>query len=154
MRIVLVITGIAIALLSMIGYAYTPTAVSQVAHSMLGMAGSSSSSPMSTSSMLHSMGYPSRSTIVPVMQYSFIGLEVAGMGLAMYGFIAKKPVKKGIAKKNTNKEELEVEESPNNLRPTNENSLTNYSAIRRLQERLANGEIMASEFERIKKLLE
>lgn len=153
MRIVLVIIGIAIAVFSMIGYAYTPTAISQVAHSMLGMAGSSSSSPMSTSSMLHSMGYPSRSTIVPVMQYSFIGLEVAGMGLTMYGFIAKKPVKKEITKKNTNKE-LEVEESPVNLRPTNENSLTNYSAIRRLQERLANGEIMASEFERIKKLLE
>ena len=154
MRIVLVITGIAIAVLSMIGYAYTPVAVSQVAHSMLGMAGSSSSSPMSTSSMLHSMGYPSRSTIVPVMQYSFIGLEVAGMGLTMYGFVAKKPVKKMVAKKNINKEEHKVEESPVNPHPPYENSLTNYGAIRRLQERLANGEIMASEFERIKKLLE
>jgi hypothetical protein len=120
---------------------------------MLGMVGSSSSSPISTASMLHSMGYPSRSTIIPALQYSFIGLEVAGMGLVMYGFIAKKPVKKGIAKKNTNKESG-AEESSVNLRPTNENSLTNYSAIRRLQERLANGEIMASEFERIKKLLE
>ena len=153
MRIVLVIVGIVITVFSLIGYVYTPTAISQVAHSMLGMAGSSSSSPISTSSMLHSMGYPSRSTIVPVMQYSFIGLEVAGMGLTMYGSIAKKPVKKVSAKKNTNKE-LEVEEAPINLRSTNENSLTNYSAIRRLQERLANGEIMASEFERIKKLLE
>ena len=153
MRIVLVIIGIAITVFSMISYGYTPTAISQVAHSMLGMAGSTSSSPISTSSMLHSMGYSLKSTIVPVMQYSFIGLEIVGMGLIMYGFIAKKPVKKGGAKKNTNKE-LEVEESPVNLRSTNENSLTNYSAIRRLQERLANGEIMASEFERIKKLLE
>ena len=153
MRRILVIIGITIAVLSMIGYAYTPIAISQVAHSMLGMAGSPSSSPMSTSAMLHSMGYPSRSTIIPAMQYSFIGLEVAGMGLTMYGFIAKKPVKKVTTKKNTNNEP-EAEESPVNSHPTYENSLTNYSAIRRLQERLANGEIMASEFERIKKLLE
>ena len=153
MRTILVIIGISLAVFSMIGYVYTPTAISQVAHSMLGMAGSSSSSSFSTSAMLHSMGYPSRSTIIPVMQYSFIGLEVAGMGLTMYGFIAKKPIKKVVAKKNTSKEPG-IEESPTNSQSTIENSLTNYSAIRRLQERLANGEITASEFERIKKLLE
>ena len=153
MRIILVIIGIVIAAFSMIGYVYTPIAISQVAHSMLGMAGSSSSSPMSTSSMLHSMGYPSRSAIIPVMQYSFIGLEVAGMGLAFYGFIAKKPVKKVVVKKNPNKE-LGTEESTANSKPENETPETNFRAIRRLQERLANGEITASEFERIKKLLE
>ena len=153
MRTILVIIGIALAVLSMIGYVYTPVAISQVAHSMLGMAGSSSSSSFSTSAMLHSMGYPSRSTVIPAMQYSFIGLEVAGMGLTFYGFIAKKPVKKVVAKKNANKEPG-AGESPANSQPTNENSTTNHSAIRRLQERLANGEITASEFERIKKLLE
>lgn len=152
MRIILVIIGIAIAAFSMIGYVYTPVAISQVAHSMLGMAGSSSSSSFSTSSMLHSMGYPSRTAIIPAMQYSFIGLEVAGMGLTFYGFIAKKPVKKAPVKKIA--KEPGAEESPANSQPTNENSQTNYSAIRRLQERLANGEITASEFERIKKLLE
>ena len=153
MRIILVIIGISLAAFSMIGYVYTPVAISQVAHSMLGMAGSSSSSSFSTSAMLHSMGYPSRSTVIPAMQYSFIGLEVAGMGLTFYGFIAKKPVKKVVAKKNTNKKDG-VEGSPTNSQSTIENSLTNYNAIRRLQERLANGEITASEFERVKKLLE
>lgn len=153
MRTILVIIGISIAVFSMIGYVYTPVAISQVAHSMLGMAGSSSSSSFSTSAMLHSMGYPSRSTIIPAMQYSFIGLEVAGMGLTMYGFVAKKPVKKVVAKKTPSKEPG-TEDSQVNSQPTNENSLTNYSAIKRLQERLANGEITASEFERIKKLLE
>ena len=113
MRIILVIIGIVIAVFSMVGYAYTPIAISQVAHSMLEMAGSSSSSGFSTSAMLHSMGYPSRSTIIPAMQYSFIGLEVAGMGLTMYGFIAKKPVKKVVPKKDS-KKESGTEESPAN----------------------------------------
>jgi uncharacterized membrane protein len=99
------------------------------------------------------MGYPSRTAIIPVMQYSFIVLEVAGMALAMYGFIAKKPVKKVVAKKSTDKKSG-TEESPTNSQPTNENLQTNSKALSRLQERLANGEITADEFERIKKLLE
>ena len=154
MKLKLTIIGLVIAIFSVIGYVYTPIAISQMIHSMIGMTGSSSSSsPINTSSMLHSMGYPSRTLVIPVLQYSFVGLGIIGIVLIGYGFVSKN-YKKQFVVEETQDKEPRTEKSSTNSQSENENSLTNYKAMKRLQERLANGEITASEFERTKKLLE
>jgi hypothetical protein len=41
-------------------------------------------------SMLRQMGYPSLHEMMPIFQYSLVGLTVAGLGIAIFGFIARK----------------------------------------------------------------
>ena len=155
MRSVPLAIGICLVLISVPGYFYTPMFVSQMAHSMMSLGGSSSSgsSPVTTTSILHSMGYPSRSTISPIMQYSFIGLAVAGVGMTGFGAVAKK-VKKQFAVKLVAEEPDKVKEFHAEPQPTNERTQTNFRSLKILQERLAKGEITSNEFQRLKRLLE
>jgi hypothetical protein len=53
---------------------------------------------MNSASMLHQMGYPSLHQVIPVVQYMIVGLAVAGIGIAMFGMVAKK-VQKSVSVK-------------------------------------------------------
>ena len=152
MKLKLVIIGIVIATSSAILYVKTPSLISQMVHSMMSMAGpSTSSSTFNTSGMLHAMGYPSRTVVIPIMQSSFIGFGIMGLIMTIYGMAAKKYKRQFVAKSSPDQEH-EKEESHAKSQP--DNSQKNYKALSKLQERLANGEITTSEFERIKKLLD
>ncbi len=152
MKLKLVIIGIVIATSSAILYVKTPSLISQMVHSMMVMAGpSTSSSSFNTSSMLHAMGYPSRTVVIPIIQSSFIGFGIMGLIMTIYGMAAKKYKRQFVAKSSPD-QEPGTEEPTANSQP--DNPQKNYKALSKLQERLANGEITTSEFERIKKLLD
>ncbi len=92
--------------------------------------------------MLHSMGYPSRSIVVPIMQDSFIGLAIVGIGMIGFGVITKNfkkqfATKPSLDKNKVHKNSEHVDEKP-------------QSSLNILQERLAKGEITSSEFQRLK----
>ena len=149
------IIGSLVVLISIIGYVDAATLISQMVHSMMSsFVGSTPGSfPITTSSMLHSMGYPSKSTVVLFMQYSFVGLAIAGIGMMVHGAVAKNFKKQFTVELDTD-EPYEIKKSYTNFQPMDEKLQANSKAISRLQERLANGEIRTDEFERIKKFLE
>lgn len=151
MRIALVIAGIFLVLISIPGYLDTPNLVTQMIHSFMSPV-TSSIPGVNGGSMLHAMGYPSRTVVIPLIQYSFIGLAVAGIGIAAFGTIAKK-IPKSVEIKLVPEEEKikEIQTSP---QITDERMQTNLRSLRILQERLAKGEITSSEFQNLKKLLE
>ena len=159
MRIKLVISGLVFVLISIPGYLYTPTLMSQMLHSF--MSSMTGSAFVTHGSILHQMGYPSRTVIIPLIQYSFLGLAIAGLGLMVFGGIAKKITSQVNVKQVTAKqvsEEIEetkkVKERYANLQFKDERKQTNLHSLRILQERLANGEITASEFRNLKRLLD
>ena len=151
MNMKLVIIGIVLATLSTILYVKTPSLISQMVHSMMSMTGSSGSSSLNTAGMLHAMGYPSRTVVIPIMQSSFIGLGIMGIIMTGYGIAAKKYKRQFVAESSP-EQELGTEESLANSK--SDNTQKNYKALRKLQDRLVRGEITTSEFERVKKLLE
>ena len=87
MRIALVAIGIVLTIFSIPAYYYSPHYLTDVTHSFIG---SMSGGNTNTASMLRQMGYPSMHQVIAMLQYSLIGLEVAGVGMVMYGFVAKK----------------------------------------------------------------
>src|SRR5579864_6823964 len=89
MRIVLVITGLCLVFISIPGYLDTPNLITQMIHSFTGSF-TGTIPGTSGGSMLHQMGYPSRTVVIPLIQYCFIGLAVAGIGVTVYGAVAKK----------------------------------------------------------------
>src|SRR5690349_19258365 len=89
MRTVLVMVGVCLIFVSIPGYLDTPNFISQTIHSYSStMTGSIPGT--SGGSILHQMGYPSRTVVIPMIQYSFIGLAVAGIGITVFGAVAKK----------------------------------------------------------------
>ena len=159
MRSVMIIAGVCLVFISIPGYLDTPSFMSQMIHSF--------SSSMTGSipgtgggSILHQMGYPSRTVIIPLIQYSFIGLAVAGIGLTAFGTVAKKipgPVTVKLVAEETEKMEkvhTNSQTTEQGARITDERTQTNLRSLRILQERLAKGEITSSEFQNLKKLLE
>ncbi len=87
MRMELVAIGIFLTIVSIPAYYYSPHFLSDATHSFIG---SMSGGSMNTASMLRQMGYPSMHQVISILQYSLIGLEVVGVGLVMFGFVAKK----------------------------------------------------------------
>ncbi len=87
MRIELVAVGIVLTIFSIPAYFYSPGYLSSVTHSFIS---SMSGGNMNTASMLRQMGYPSMHQVISMLQYSLIGMAVAGIGIALYGVVAKK----------------------------------------------------------------
>ena len=151
MRISLVIIGIFLVMISIPGYLETPIFISQMVHSFTGSF-TGSIPGTSSGSILRQMGYPSRAVAVPMIQYSFIGLAVAGIGITAFGSVAKNIPKQVTVKLAPEVEK--VEEIPARPQIKDEATQTNLRSLRILQERLAKGEITSSEFQNLKKLLE
>jgi len=159
MRIKHVIIGIFLILISVPGYLDTPNLVSQMIHSMMGAMTGGSIPGAGSGSILKQMGYPSRSTVIPLIQYSFVGLAVAGFGFIVFGAVAKKIPKKvtvNLVTKNMEAPEKieKVKEIHTSTQFVDERAQTNLRSLRILQERLAKGEITANEFQNLKRLLE
>ncbi|MBI3639458.1 MAG: SHOCT domain-containing protein [Thaumarchaeota archaeon] len=164
MRIRPVIIGLVLVLISVPGYLDTPTLMSQMVHYMMGtMTGSIPGA--GSGSILKQMGYPSRSTVVPLIQYSFVGLALTGLGFMVFGAIARKITSQvtvnlmtGDAKEPEKVEEVKemkkIKEIHTSPQFTDERIQIDNRSLRILQERLAKGEITANEFQNLKRLLE
>jgi uncharacterized membrane protein len=152
MRIALVMIGLCLVLISIPGYLDTPTLMSQMIHSFTSSF-SGSIPGTSTGSMLHQMGYPSRTVIIPLIQYSFVGLAAVGVGFVIFGAVVKK-IPKQVTVKLVTEEAGKVKEVHTSPQITDERTQTNLRSLRILQERLAKGEITPSEFQNLRKFLE
>jgi uncharacterized membrane protein len=144
--------GLCLVLISIPGYLDTPNLMSQMIHSFTSSF-TGSIPGTSGGSMLHQMGYPSRTVIIPLIQYSFVGLAAIGIGFAGFGSVAKK-IPKQVAVKLVTEEPEKVKEVHTSTQITDERTQTNLRSLRILQERLAKGEITSSEFQNLKRLLE
>ena len=151
MRIALVITGICLAMISIPGYLDTPIFISQMIHSFT--SSMTGSVPGTSGSILRQMGYPSRAVVIPMIQYSFVGLAIAGIGLTVFGAVAKK-ISKQVTVNLVAEEAKKVEKVHTSPQITDERTQTNLRSLRILQDRLARGEITSSEFQNLKRLLE
>lgn len=111
MRLELVIIGIFLVLISIPSYYYAPHLLSVSVHSFVS---SMSGGNMNSVSMLRQMGYPSLHEIMPIFQYSLVGLAVTGLGMMIFGLVAKKTPKSISVKLVTNEpfEELRIEAQP------------------------------------------
>ncbi|HEV2193746.1 MAG TPA: SHOCT domain-containing protein [Nitrosopumilaceae archaeon] len=152
MRIILVIIGVCLVFISIPSCLYTPYLISHMIHSFMGSF-TVSTSGTNGNSMLHQMGYPSRTVIIPLIQYCFVGLAVAGIGMVAFGAIAKK-IPKQFTVKPVTEETEKVKEVHTSPQITDEHIQTNLRSLRILQERLAKGEITPSEFQNLKRFLE
>lgn len=103
MRIALVITGIVLTIFSIPAYFYSPDYLSNVTHSFIS---SMSGGNTNTASMLRQMGYPSMHQVISMLQYLLIGLAAAGVGMALFGIVAKK-VPKSVSVKLVTDEPIE-----------------------------------------------
>lgn len=103
MRLELVIIGIFLILISIPSYYYVPHYLTTSVHSFVG---SMSGGNMNSVSMLRQMGYPSLHEIMPIFQYSLVGLAVAGIGMMIFGWVAKK-IPKAISVKLVTDEPIE-----------------------------------------------
>jgi len=90
MRLELVIIGIFLVMVSIPSYYYAPAYLTASVHTFIG---SMSGGNMNSASILRQMGYPSLHQIMPIFQYSLVGLAVAGLGMTMFGVVAKKTPK-------------------------------------------------------------
>ena len=151
MRIALVITGICLVMISIPGYLDTPIFISQMIHSFTSSV--TGSVPGTSGSILRQMGYPSRAVVIPMIQYSFVGLAIAGIGFTVFGAVAKK-ISKQVTVNLVSEEAKKVEKVHANPQITDERTQTNLRSLRILQDRLAKGEITSSEFQNLKRLLE
>ena len=160
--------GLCLVMISIPGYLDTPNMITQMIHSFTGSF-TGSIPGTSGGSMLHQMGYPSRTVIIPLVQYSFIGLAVTGIGLVVFGSVAKKTTKVTVNLVSDETEETEKVkkinspqfiDEPEKVKKINspqfidERTQTNLRSLRILQERLARGEITAKEFQNLKHLME
>src|SRR5690348_18450619 len=108
MRLELVIIGIFLVMVSIPSYYYAPAYLTASVHSFIG---SMSGGNMNTASMLRQMGYPSLHEVMPIFQYSIAGLAIAGLGVTIFGMVAKKIPKPVSVKLVTNESfgELHIE---------------------------------------------
>ena len=90
MRLVLVIAGMLLTIISIPTHSYLPPALTAATHSFIG---SMSLGNMNSVSMLRQMGYPSMHQVLFILQYLIIGMGVAGVGLMIFGLIVKKASK-------------------------------------------------------------
>ena len=90
MRLVLVIAGMLLTIISIPLHSYLPPVLTNAMHSFIS---SMSIGNMNSVSMLRQMGYPSMHQVIFVLQYMIIGMGVAGAGLMLFGVMAKKAPK-------------------------------------------------------------
>lgn len=96
-----------------------------------------------TSSILSQMGIPPINEMVKIIQYSFVGLGLAGIGGIIVGMISKKSNPQFVTPKTESVHHKEHEEIKGKS-----------TALNTLQERLAKGEITSSQYQNLKRLLE
>lgn len=108
MRLGLALVGILLVMISVPSYYYAPHYLAVSVHSFVS---SMSGGNMNSVSMLRQMGYPSLHEIMPIFQYSLVGLAVAGLGLTIFGVLAKRMSKSVSVKLVTNEPfgELRIE---------------------------------------------
>ena len=108
MRLGSVIIGIFLVMISISSYYYAPHYLTVSVHSFIG---SMSGGSLNTASMLRQMGYPSLHEVMPIFQYSLVGLAVVGLGMMVFGMVAKKTPKFRSVKLVTNESfgELRIE---------------------------------------------
>ena len=138
-------------MISIPAYLYSPHFLSQAVHSFMGPMTSGNS--VSTSNMLRQMGYPPMSQVIPIIQYSTIGMIIAGMGLMLFGSIAKKIARPSKVKPIATQSE-EMQEISTDPHLSNEKPKATPPSLRILQERLVKGEITPTEFQNLKRFLE
>ena len=90
MRLVLVIAGMLLTIISIPLHSYLPPVLTNAMHSFIS---SMSIGNMNSVSMLRQMGYPSMHQVIFVLQYMIIGMGIAGAGLMLFGVMAKKAPK-------------------------------------------------------------
>jgi uncharacterized membrane protein len=137
-KIYLVITGIVLVLVALPGYSMAPGFISDEVNKLTG----GNASDSMTSSLLTQMGIPPIGTIIPMVEYSFVGLGVAGFGLTIFGIVTKN------FKSQIYVESLEINSSDSSEKPPMP------TALWILQERLAKGEITSSQYKNMRRLLE
>ena len=103
MRLALVVVGVFLTMVSIPGYYLSPHFLIDAEHSFIG---SMSGGNMNTAYMLRQMGYPSLHQLIPILQYSILGIGVVGIGMTSFGFIAKK-IPKSVSVKLVTEQPLE-----------------------------------------------
>src|SRR5690242_5203810 len=154
MRIIPLMIGICLVLVSVPGYLETPALMSQMIHSFMSSMTGTSVPGTGGGSILKQMGYPSRTVVIHLIQYYFVGMGVVGIGFVAFGAIAKKVKKQFEVKLVAEEEQQTVKEISTKSQSKDEKIETNLRSLRILQERLAKGEITSSEFQKLKKFLE
>ena len=96
MRLVPVIGGAVLTIISIPSYYYAPHFLSQTIHTFV--ASMMGGNTIGGASMLRQMGYPPMSVIISMFQYLLIGLSWTGIGFVAFGLVTKK-VSKPIAVK-------------------------------------------------------
>ena len=136
MRFKAVIIGLVCVVLSIPSYNVVPSFISSEMNKLTG----GSSSPMSYE-ILSKLGIPPVDTMVTLIQYSFVGLFVAGLGIIAFGIVSKNMPKRTFSKLTIESKAMHSEESKDDV-------------LHVLKERLANGEITSSQYQDIRKVLE
>jgi uncharacterized membrane protein len=131
--------GIFFVLVAIPSYSIVPTLFTGF---MSKFSGGDSPTPMA-SQIFSQLGIPPIDAIVKYIQYSLIGLIVAGIFLMAFGIMAKKIQK-----------QPSVALSVDSSQKIQEQENTNFKALHLLQERLAKGEITSSQYLSLKKVLE
>ena len=115
----------------------------------------SADSQFQTTRLLTQMGVPSFETIDKTIRFSSLGSAFAGVGIIVFGTIAKKKIPKKIPAKTKTELDVTIEEPVETTeKPQDKTMKENLKTIRILQERLAKGEITPKEFADVKRFLE
>ncbi len=143
MRSKLVIIGFAFMLLAIPAYIITPTFITKAMNKFT--FGTSGSSEMNRQifAQLGMPPIPDVHAVTAFIQYSLIGVMLAGLGIVIFGTISKKMPKSTPLK--IPFEEPQVQDYEDD---------THAKAIHLLQERLAKGEITSSQYQNLRKMLE
>jgi uncharacterized membrane protein len=134
-----IIIGICFVLFAIPSYIIIPSFITV---EMNKLTGGGSLSPMSYQ-ILSSLGIPPIDTIVVLVQYSFVGLMVAGLGIIAFGAIAKNIPKQTAVKMKIESNQRAYEKEDSNL-----------EVLHLLKERLAKGEITSNQYQDLRKVLE
>ena len=139
MRPKIVMIGILFVLLAIPSYNIVPALLTEL---MNKFTGGGAATPMANQ-IFAQLGIPPIDTIIKYLQYSLIGLIVAGLFIVVFGMLAKKIQKQPA-----------VTLSIDSGQKMQEQENSNFRALYLLQERLAKGEITSSQYLNLKKVLE
>jgi hypothetical protein len=123
MKLKIIVLGTSLILLAFPAYTILPSLMINEANKLTG----GNSRSVLTEAMLAQMGIPSIDTVIKFTKYCTIGLAVAGLGIIVFGIIAKKVPKQSAVKIATDPNQQSQEKNVDN------------KYIHLLQERLAKG---------------